>query len=145
MINIFLFFTCGIIYERFFGSESHSSTNGIDLYFPCNDPDRTLHLIFWVDLILICHLQSLDRDPLVYSCCEQFLRLVREKHEHLMHVRDSSVAFHPVKAAYALIISYSGSQSAHVESLRNILLESKSATLIPSKWHKMITSELLSL
>ncbi len=59
----------------------------------------------FVDLILSCHLQSLDNEPFApYSRGEQFLHFVLEKHEHLMHILDSSVGLKPVKAAYALIV-----------------------------------------
>ena len=76
-----------------------SSSIGNDLCLPADAPDSTLRLKFCVDLIRICYLQSFDREPLLYSREERFLRLVLEKHEHLIHVRDSNVGFHPVKAA----------------------------------------------
>ena len=76
-----------------------SSTKGLDLNLPSELPESILRLIFFVDLIRTCHLQSLDNDQFVYSRVEQFFRFVLEKHEHLMHVLDSRVGFQPVRAA----------------------------------------------
>ena len=96
-----------------------SSTNGTDLYLPSELPESILRLIFFVDLIIICHLQSLLRDPFVYSRVERFLCFVRAKHEHFMHVLDSSVGFYPDKAAYAFIVSYKSLRSDHVDPSQN--------------------------
>ena len=74
-------------------TDTPSSTNGINLNLPSKLPDSILQLIFLDDLIHICHLQSLDKDPLVYSRVERFLHFDRVKHEHLIHVLDSSVDF----------------------------------------------------
>ena len=39
------------------------SNTGTDLCFPAEDPDNTSRKVFWVDLILMCHLQSFASDP----------------------------------------------------------------------------------
>ena len=97
-----------------------SSTNGIDLNLPSDFSDGILRLIFFDDLIRVYHLQSLDKDPLVYLRVEQFFHFDLEKHEHFMHVLDSSEGLQPDKAAYALIVSYKTLWSAHVDPSRNM-------------------------
>ena len=84
-----------------------SSTNGIDLYFLSKDPDSTFQGTVFVHLILTCHLQSFDIEPLSYSHGVQFFRFILEKNGLFVHVLDSNFGFHPDNAAYALIVLYS--------------------------------------
>lgn len=44
-----------------------SSNKGIGLNFPVNVPDSTFLPRFFVDLILFCHVHSLDNETVAYS------------------------------------------------------------------------------
>ena len=70
-----------------------SSTTGVDLNLPSELPDFILRWIFLDDLIRICHLQSFDKDPFMYSRVERFFRWYLVKQEHLMHEQISFLVF----------------------------------------------------